>query len=84
MLLRAYLDERRRPWRRETTTPGSAAFDHAVVQDPGAEQRVVLLAALGRLTRRHRAVLILRFWLDLPVEQVAEALGCQPGTPKGR
>lgn len=65
VLLRAFLDERRRPWCRE----------HAA-------ERLVLQATLMRLPARHRAVLVLRYWSDLPVGQVADVLGCSVGTVK--
>jgi RNA polymerase sigma factor (sigma-70 family) len=35
---------------------------------------------LQRLTPRKRAAIVLRFYEDLPIEQVASALGCRPGT----
>lgn len=83
VLLRAFLDQRRRPWRREVATaPESAQLDLARAEDRGAEERVVLRDALLRLPRRRRAVLVLRFWADLSVEQVAEILGCPTGTVK--
>jgi RNA polymerase sigma-70 factor (sigma-E family) len=36
--------------------------------------------ALTQLPARQRAVLVLRYWADLPVAQVAETLGCTEGT----
>jgi RNA polymerase sigma-70 factor (sigma-E family) len=45
-------------------------------------ERVALLAALARLAPRQRAVIVLRFYEDLSVEQTAHALGCSPGTVK--
>ncbi|HTX86429.1 MAG TPA: SigE family RNA polymerase sigma factor [Streptosporangiaceae bacterium] len=36
--------------------------------------------ALGTLPARQRAVLVLRYWADLPVTEVAEILGCSEGT----
>src|SRR6202046_5380478 len=36
--------------------------------------------ALARLPARQRAVLILRYWSDLPVAEVADILGCTEGT----
>jgi RNA polymerase sigma-70 factor (sigma-E family) len=36
--------------------------------------------ALAQLPTRQRAVLVLRYWSDLPVAEVAEILGCTEGT----
>lgn len=36
--------------------------------------------ALARLPARQRAVLVLRYWADLPVAEVADILGCTEGT----
>lgn len=41
-----------------------------------------MLRALARLTRRERAVLALRFYLDLSELQIAKELGISPGTVK--
>jgi RNA polymerase sigma-70 factor (sigma-E family) len=45
-------------------------------------ERVTLLAALARLSPRQRAVVVLRFYEDLSVDQTAHLLGCSPGTVK--
>ena len=42
----------------------------------------MVLRALARLTRRERAVLTLRFYLDLTEVQIAKELGIAPGTVK--
>ena len=83
VLMRAFLDERRRPWRREyATTPNSESLDTSAydvsLNDNG------MAKALQGLPKRTRAVLILRFWVDLPVDQVADLLGCSPGTVKSQ
>ncbi len=39
--------------------------------------------ALAQLTARQRAVLVLRYWADLPVGEVADILGCSPGSVTG-
>jgi RNA polymerase sigma-70 factor (sigma-E family) len=36
--------------------------------------------ALAQLPTRQRAVLVLRYWSDLPVAEVADILGCTEGT----
>jgi RNA polymerase sigma-70 factor (sigma-E family) len=82
VLLRAWLDERRRPWRREHA--------HAVLPDAAAPSgrdvadRMAVLALLNELPARRRAVLVLRFFCDLSVEETAEALGCATGTVKSQ
>jgi RNA polymerase sigma-70 factor (sigma-E family) len=83
VLLRAFLDERRHPWRREyPTEPGSAELDVATSDDDATESR--LHAALMRLPRRRRAVLVLRFWADMSVDQVADAMNTTTGTVKSQ
>ena len=82
MLLRAWLDERRRPWRREyarAQVPETAARPGYDVAD-----RMAVLALLAELPPRRRAVLVLRFFCDLSVEETAEALGCATGTVKSQ
>lgn len=83
VLLRAFLDQGRRPWRRESPmSPESAALDATPWEDRTADDRLTLRAALLGLPKRRRAVLVLRYWADLSVEQVAEILECPPGTVK--
>ncbi|WP_327000390.1 SigE family RNA polymerase sigma factor [Dactylosporangium sp. NBC_01737] len=85
VLLRAFLDERRRPWHRERATPPESPDLDGIVADAVVpDERLLLQRALMRLSKRHRAVLVLRFWADLSVEQVADVLGCSPGTVKSQ
>jgi RNA polymerase sigma factor (sigma-70 family) len=48
------------------------------------DERSSLVAALRRLPPRQRAVLVMRFLLDRPIEEVAEALRCSTGTVKSQ
>ena len=50
-----------------------------VVLSPAAEE---LRDAIVALPYRQRAVVVLRYWLDLSEAEIAEALGCRPGTVK--
>lgn len=43
-----------------------------------------LWVALGELPPRQRAVLVLRYYLDLSESEIAEVLGCRPGTVKSQ
>ena len=81
VLLRAFIDERRRPWRREYPTemmPDRAAAG----SDP--THRLDILAELATLPARRRAVLVLRYFCDLSVEETAVALACSEGTVKSQ
>jgi RNA polymerase sigma-70 factor (sigma-E family) len=85
VLLRAFLDERRRPWRREfSTTPDDQTLDAPAPEAGSPDDRMVLGEALLRIPKGRRAVLVLRFWADLSVEQVADILDCSTGTVKSQ
>jgi RNA polymerase sigma-70 factor (sigma-E family) len=57
-------------------------FPESAAQDAVPETRMVLLDALAALPPRSRAVVVLRFWADLSVDQVADVMGCSPGNVK--
>ncbi len=49
-----------------------------------ADARLDLGRALALLPAGQRVVIVLRFWEDLSVEQVADMLALSPGTVKSR
>ena len=51
---------------------------------PAPETRMVVLAALATLPPKGRAAVVLRYWADLSVDQVAAVLGCSPGAVKSQ
>lgn len=61
---------------------GDASQQSAEHEAMLAEDRRQVLAALGRLPRRRREVLVLRYWLGLPEAEIAQVLGIRPGTVK--
>src|SRR5262249_37678272 len=81
-LLRAWLDERRRPWRREHSR--AVLPDSVNPSGHDRAERIAFLALLNELPARRRAVLVLRFFCDLSVEETAEVLGCATGTVKSQ
>lgn len=48
------------------------------------DDRSALVAALQALAPRQRAVVVLRYWLDLSETETAAALGCSAGTVKSQ
>ena len=48
------------------------------------EDRIMLLDALAALPRQSRVVVVLRYWADLSVDQVADVLGCSAGNVKSQ
>jgi RNA polymerase sigma-70 factor (sigma-E family) len=84
-LMRSFLSERRRAWRRresssETTPERAAQVDWAnTVTD-----RVALMRALALVPARQRAVLVCRYYEGLDVAGTADVLGCSEGTVKSQ
>lgn len=84
-VVHAAIDERRRPWRRERAY-GDWLPD-VPDPDPGAvgfDERAALLAALKRLPPGQRAIVVLRYYEGLSVEQVAQTIGRSTGTVKSQ
>ena len=73
---------RRRAQRRRELEAGDATSLWAVDPLQALETRAELLEALAQLHERQRAVLVLRYFNDLTEAQVADVLGCSPGTVK--
>lgn len=74
VVVRAAVAARRREWRRPPLTDPVVADAPSDVED--------IKVALGTLPARQRAALVLRFYLDLPFEDVGAALGCPAVTAR--
>jgi RNA polymerase sigma-70 factor (sigma-E family) len=86
-LVRAMIDETRRPWRRERAVDELPEPPAAPGWDGGPERvatRHTLIEALRLLPPRQRAVLVLRYLEGLDVAETAQAMGCRQGTVKSQ
>lgn len=77
-------------WRRDRHRRAEYSTDQLPERVAGRDEasdtvrRVVMRDALGRLTPRQRAVIVLRFYEDLSEAEAAEVLGCSVGTIKSQ
>ena len=80
IIVRANIDEHRRPWRRERV--GLPEGDRAAAEPLAVEERSALFEALQALPAMQRKVVVLRHWLGLSVEETAHELRIGTGTVK--
>lgn len=84
-MLNRYLDQYRRQRRLRLLLPrlsGGPQTEVAPDHSEGIEQRLDLQGALNKLTPRQRACVVLRFYEDLSVGEVAHRMGLSDGTVK--
>lgn len=84
VLVRATVDESRRPWRREKAV--DAVPDNPASSDiaSAVADREVVRAALAAVPPGQRAVLVLRYFEGLDVAATAAALRCSVGNVKSQ
>ncbi len=80
IIVRADIDESRRPWRRER--PGLDGPDPAAREPLPVEERSALFDALQDLPPVQRRTVVLRHWLGLSITETAHELGVSEGTVK--
>lgn len=82
VVLRCFLDEKRRSWRRETSVAELPENAHPI--GLGFEEIDELRSAVAGLPDRQRAAIVLRHWAGLSMEEIANDLGCSVGTVKSQ
>jgi RNA polymerase sigma-70 factor (sigma-E family) len=80
IIVRADIDEHRRPWRREKA--GLPEQDRPAREPLPVEERSALFDALQALPTMQRRVVVLRHWLGLSVAETAQELRISQGTVK--
>ena len=80
IMVRANVDDSRRPWRRER--PTDALPDTVADAGTAVEERSALFEALQSLPEQQRKVVVLRHWLGLSVRETAAELRISEGTVK--
>ena len=84
MIVNEYLAWRRRSWRL-VLSGASSDIEGQPTPDPTGSyaEREAMLAELTKLPRRQRAVVVLRYYEGLSDREIADVLGCKPGTVRG-
>lgn len=81
ILVRTNIDAGRRLWRREVA---SERLPEESVPGPDLDGRDELVQALAALGPRQRRIVVLRYWLDLSIDEVAADLRISTGTVKSQ
>jgi RNA polymerase sigma-70 factor (sigma-E family) len=83
MLANALVSSRRRAWLREVPSDSMPEAAEAAIE-VGVLDRSLLWPLVCALPVRQRAVIVLRYYEDLTEAQIADVLGCAPGTVKSQ
>jgi RNA polymerase sigma-70 factor (sigma-E family) len=81
VLLRIFLDDKRLRRSREQVL---ADVPQTAVHDSDPALRVTLVGALSQLSDRDRAIVVMRYWEDLSVDTVAQAVGVSEAVVKSQ
>ncbi|HET9139182.1 SigE family RNA polymerase sigma factor [Actinophytocola sp.] len=89
VLLRVWLNERRKPWRRAESRTGVVPDLAATGSDPalgvGSDHvRQLLRQALAEVPPRQRVAVVLRYWSQLSVTETAAIMRCSEGTVRSQ
>jgi RNA polymerase sigma-70 factor (sigma-E family) len=86
VVYRCFLDQYRKEKKQVPTVSLAGVADHALVDSvhEGSSFDGFVVEALAQLPPKARAVIVLRFWEDMSVEQAATVLGVTTGTVKSQ
>jgi RNA polymerase sigma-70 factor (sigma-E family) len=83
MMVNALVSSGRRAWLREVPSDSLPEVSAGAI-DIGVLDRSLLWPLVCALPVRQRAVIVLRYYEDLSEAQIADVLGCAPGTVKSQ
>jgi RNA polymerase sigma-70 factor (sigma-E family) len=72
----------RESYRRPGTPASLPRTEPSTAPHPAVDDRLDLFPLLAALPRQQRAVVVLRYYEDLSEREIADALGCSPGSVK--
>jgi RNA polymerase sigma-70 factor (sigma-E family) len=78
MVLNEFLSWRRRSWRTVPAANPVPVQDRTADHAAACDEHAAMVAQIGKLPRRQRAVLALRYYEDRSDAEIAELLGCTP------
>jgi RNA polymerase sigma-70 factor (sigma-E family) len=84
VLLRCWINELRRPWRRAERQVALPELADPAEGTGSADLRDVLRRALAEIPPRQRATVVLRYMCELSVSDTAAALRCSEGTVRSQ
>lgn len=86
VMVRVNASWRARRWNGERPSADGKAVEPSALADiqPRIDDRIVLTRALATLPVRQRQAVVLRYFDDLPVDEVARLMGSSPGTVKSQ
>jgi RNA polymerase sigma-70 factor (sigma-E family) len=82
IVVNTFLSSKRTSRSRLEVLPGDAAPEPIAPPVAGPEEQMVLWPHVRDLPPRQRAVIVLRYYEQLSEAEIADALGCTPGTVK--
>lgn len=81
-LLAVLADQARARWRRVRITVATAKLPEDAEIEAPLDLRVDLSRAIAALPSRQRSVIVLRYYVDLRIDEIAKLMGCASGTVK--
>jgi RNA polymerase sigma-70 factor (sigma-E family) len=84
IIINTFLAEQRSPWWKRVVLDHEAELEEPFAEPEDLDLGLDLGEALAAVPPRQRAVLVLRYYCDLSVQEAADVLGCSTGNIKSQ